>query len=119
MRRQVATYLTEEEFRQLTRQAAGRNLSLSRYVKERLLKAESGSGADTEAEAIAEAIVTAERRFADGVERSIARALKPQHHGAFIFREVYVGCAEQNDGSWNVICSSTRRGPSWCALNSS
>jgi hypothetical protein len=76
MRRQVATYLNEEEFQQLARQAAGRNVSLSRYVKERLLKADDG--AETEAEAIAEAMVTAaERRFAEGVERSIARALKP------------------------------------------
>jgi hypothetical protein len=78
MRRQVATYLNEEEFQQLARQAARRNVSLSRYVKERLLKADEGSGAETEAEAIAEAIVTAaERRFADGIDRSIARALKP------------------------------------------
>ncbi len=77
MRRQVATYLNEEEFQQLARQAAGRNVSLSRYVKERLLKADDGSGAETD-EAIADAIVTAaERRFAEGVDRSIARALKP------------------------------------------
>jgi hypothetical protein len=78
MRRQVATYLNEEEFHQLSRQAAGRKVSLSRHVKERLLRVEGGSGAETEAEVIAEAIVTAaERRLADGVDRSIARALKP------------------------------------------
>ena len=78
MRRQVATYLTEDEFRQLARQAAGRSVSLSRYVKERLLKPADGSGADTEAETVAEAIVrAAERRFAEGVDRSIAGALKP------------------------------------------
>ncbi len=59
MRRQVATYLNEEEFQQVPRQAAGRKVSLSRYVKERLLKADEGSGAETDAKAIAEAIVTA------------------------------------------------------------
>jgi len=78
MRRQVATYLNEEEFQQLARQAAGRKVSLSRHVKERLLRVDDGSGAETEAEVIAEAMVTAaERRLADGVDRSIARALKP------------------------------------------
>ena len=78
MRRQVATYLNQEEFQQLTRQAAGRKVSLSRYVKERLLKGDEASGAEPEAAAIAEAIVrAAERRIADGVERSIAGAVKP------------------------------------------
>jgi len=78
MRRQVATYLNEEEFQQLARLAAGRKVSLSRYVKDRLLKADEGSGAESQADAIAEAIVrSAERRFTDGVERSMFGALKP------------------------------------------
>jgi hypothetical protein len=78
MRRQVATYLNEEEFQQLARQAAGRKVSLSRYVKDRLLKADGDSGAESPAEAIAEAIVrSAERRFSNGVERSMLGALKP------------------------------------------
>ncbi len=72
MRRQVATYLKEEEFQQLARLAAGRKVSLSRYVKDRLLKADDGSGAEAQAEAIVEAIVrSAERRFTNGVERSM------------------------------------------------
>jgi hypothetical protein len=78
MRRQVATYLTEDEFQQLARLAAGRKVSLSRYVKECLLKTDEGSGAEAQAEAIAQAIVrSAERRFIDGVERSMFGALKP------------------------------------------
>jgi len=74
MRRQVATYLNEEEFQQVARQAAGRKVSLSRHVKERLLKADEGSGAVIEAEAI---VAAAERRLAGGVERALASALKP------------------------------------------
>jgi hypothetical protein len=77
MRRQIATYVTEEEFQQLTRQAARRDVSLSRYVKEHLLKADDGSGAEPAGEAVAEAISTAERRLAEGVERALARAVKP------------------------------------------
>jgi hypothetical protein len=74
MRRQVATYLNEEEFQQVARQAASRKVSLSRYVKERLLKADESSGAVVEAEAI---VAVVERRLAGGGERELASALKP------------------------------------------
>jgi hypothetical protein len=78
MRRQVATYVTEEEFQQLARQAARRKVSLSCYVKEHLLQAQEG-GSDTprEGEPLEAIVTAAEKRFNDGVERAIARALKP------------------------------------------
>jgi hypothetical protein len=78
MRRQVATYVTDEEFQQLARQAARRNVSLSRYVKEHLLKADDGSGTEPTDNMAVEAVVgAAERRFAEAVERAVTRALKP------------------------------------------
>jgi hypothetical protein len=78
MRRQVATYVTDEEFQQLARRAARGNVSLSRYVKEHLLRADEGSGVEPPSTVVAEAlVVAAERRFSEAVERAIARALKP------------------------------------------
>jgi len=78
MRRQIATYVTEEEFQQLAWQAARRKVSLSCYVKEHLLKEDDGSGVSSEGAGLVEAIVTAaEQRFNNGVERAIARTLKP------------------------------------------
>jgi hypothetical protein len=78
MRRQVATYVTEEEFQQLARQAARRKVSLSCLVKEHLLKTQYGGSSVTEGEVLVETIVAAaEQRFNDGVERAIAKALKP------------------------------------------
>jgi hypothetical protein len=78
MRRQLATYVNEEEFQQLARQAAGRHVSLSRYVKERLLNTPEGSVGEASPEALAETLVTVlERRLPDGLERVLVRALKP------------------------------------------
>lgn len=78
MRRQVATYVTDEEFKELSRQAARSNVSLSRYVKERLLTADDASGAEPHGVMAMDAIVAAaERRFAERVERAVNRALKP------------------------------------------
>ena len=78
MRRQVATYVTDEEFQELSRQAARRKVSLSRYVKEQLVKADDSLGAETPGAVAVDAIVTAvERRFTEGVERAVTRALQP------------------------------------------
>jgi hypothetical protein len=78
MRRQVATYVTEEEFKELSRQALRHNVSLSRYVKERLLDAESSSGVEVSVgTAVDEIVAAAGRRFSEGVERAVTRALKP------------------------------------------
>jgi hypothetical protein len=77
MRRQIATYVTEEEFQQLARRAAQRRVSLSRYVKEHLLKGDDDLHAEPEGEALAAAISAGERRLTEGMERSITRALRP------------------------------------------
>jgi hypothetical protein len=80
MRRQIAIYVTEQEFQQLTRGAARHRVSLSRYVREHLLKADGSPGSGPADEGTTAAITAAERRMAESAERSVGRAVKPLMH---------------------------------------
>lgn len=73
MKPRVAIYVTDEERRQLSREAARRRVSLSRYLKERLLPGdwESASAGAVLGPDLEKRLVDAVRRAADAHSRKL------------------------------------------------
>jgi hypothetical protein len=75
VRRQLTTYVSEEEFHRLREEADERRITLSRHVKERLFQFEGGSGLTFSDAALA----AAEKRIIQA-NRASTEKLKPLAH---------------------------------------
>jgi hypothetical protein len=73
MRRQLTSYLSEEEYHRLRDEADDRGITLSRYVKERLFHGDAASGLT-----LSDATLAAtEKRLMQGMRTAGAESLKP------------------------------------------
>ena len=73
MRRQLTSYLSEEEYHRLRDEADDRGVTLSRYVKERLFHGDAGSGLT-----LSDATLAAtEKRLTHAMRTAGAESLKP------------------------------------------
>lgn len=73
MRRQLTAYVTDEEFSQLRIEAEERGISLSRYIKERLVQTTGRAGM-----AISDAkLAASEKKIIDAQRTAISQVLKP------------------------------------------
>jgi hypothetical protein len=70
MKRHLAIYVENEEFAQLKQEATQRKMSLSRHVKERLLRSHAG-GADAGVENTEFLLQIVEQRFAKAVATAV------------------------------------------------
>ena len=70
MKRHLAIYVENEEFAQLKQEATQRKMSLSRHVKERLLRSQAGGG-DPGAESTEFLLQMVEQRFAKAVAAAV------------------------------------------------
>lgn len=73
MRRQVAAYVTDEEFNRLHSEAEERGISLSRYVKERLVQSDGRTGLTLSDARLA----ASEKRIIEANRTSITQSMKP------------------------------------------
>ena len=73
MRRQLTAYVTDDEFTQLRTEAEERGISLSRYIKERLVHGNGHAGITLSDARLA----ATEKRIVDASRASISQSLKP------------------------------------------
>lgn len=75
MRRQLTAYVSDDEFNQLRTDAEERGISLSRYIKERLVQSTGRAGM-----ALSDAKLAAtEKKIIDANRTGLTQALKPIH----------------------------------------
>ena len=73
MRRQISTYVTEDEFNQLHLEAAEHGISVSRYIKEKLVRSGGRSGAT-----ISDArFAASEKRVIESLRTAITNGVRP------------------------------------------
>jgi len=73
VRKQVSTYVTEDEFKQLHQEAEEHGISMSRYIKEKLVSSGGRSGA-----AIADArLAASEKRIIESLRTAITNSARP------------------------------------------
>ena len=73
MRRQVSTYVTEEEFKQLHKEAEQQGISVSRYVKDKLVSSGGRTGA-----IISDArLAASEKRIIESLRTAITNSARP------------------------------------------
>lgn len=78
MRRQLTAYVSEEDFERLKHEAEQRRISLSRYIKERLVEPTHPFGANADAAGLSEAQMAAfEKRIIDATRAAIVRSRRP------------------------------------------
>lgn len=73
MRKQVSTYVSEQEFKQLHQEAEEHGISVSRYIKEKLVQSGGRSGAT-----ISDArLAASEKRVIESLRTAITNSIRP------------------------------------------